>query len=1048
MAERARTERETQNRILRMFVDAPADGGLGYAYLGNWEHQRTKEPVERELLLASLLKRGYSAAVAEAALGQLERATEMTPGASLYAVNQRVYALLRYGATVKQRLEDPEETVFFIDWDAASNNDWGVAEEVTLSGSHDRRPDLVLYLNGIAIGVMELKRSSVNITDGVRQLVSNQDPVFHPHFFTTVQLLLAGSDAGGLWYGTVTTPEQFYVQWTAKTGAVGSSVSTGQATVGQRLDPSVRELCTPERLLDFLYHCIVFDAGQKKVPRQHQYDAFVATRVRLAKRQGGVIWHTQGSGKSILMVMIAKWILETDPDGRVLVVTDREELEQQICKVMHATGAIPGDPKHSVVRSRADLVQKLGQATPRLLSTLIHKFDTADLSGAVPQVEGALYVLVDECHRTQGGDMNAQMKRWLPGGTFVGFTGTPLLKSESGSTQALFGSFIHTYKFAQAVADRVVLDLRYEAREVPQQLSNRQAVDDWFDSKTAHLTPAQKARIRQQWGTMEALFSSKERKSRIVASIIHDFATVPRLNSGRGTAILVAESIADACHYFRLFQEVPQFRPHVGLVTSYTPDATLVSKEPLYSEEWHKYDTYTRLVLAGGQTTEEYEKSVKKQFCDEPARMKLLIVVSKLLTGFDAPSCSYIYLDQSLRDHTLFQAICRTNRLDGDDKPFGHVVDFAELFQAVEQAVAVYSDDLLEVEPGATARDNNAEMRSWLPEGKKDLERARDGLALLCGPIQAPKSVEQFLAYFCGELTDADALKKTESRRQSFYKAVAVFARAYATLSGSMRLAGYSQPDAEKIKQEVQFYAEMRASVKQATGEDFDIKPYEADMRHLLDTYISASPAVVIGTMGGQTLTELIASRGIARASQDALTAASQASEKATVMSVANNLRRTISTSQFIDPAFYKAMSKVLDDLLRLLAKERDGYKQFLAGAEKLALQLARGASAQALSPRITQRLSSGEANPWLATLARNLPALVAESGHSAEVTPEAQADLAIAIDAAMTASAPANWQGDPMREVEVYKALYNLLDGHEKLTDAVVEFLKSQPSH
>src|SRR5690606_27206168 len=276
-------------------------------------------------------------------------------------------------------------------------------------------------------------------------------------------------------------------------------------------------------------------------------------------------WHTQGSGKSILMVLLAKWLLEHDPQARVLVVTDRDELDKQIEGVMRNAGVIGEGSAPPRITSRADFVQKLGATTPRLLCALIHKFDAADLKGEPPPIHGRFYVFVDECHRTQGGNMNKQMKRWLADAIFIGFTGTPLLRKDRQTTRDVFGTYIHTYKFHEAVADKVVLDLKYEARDVPQRLTSREAIDAWFEKKTRGLNNFQKSILRKRWATMEELMSAKERKDRIVANIIEDFSLKPRLDNDRGTAMLVAASIYDACHYFRLFQNT-HFGPHVGII--------------------------------------------------------------------------------------------------------------------------------------------------------------------------------------------------------------------------------------------------------------------------------------------------------------------------------------------------------------------------------------------------------------------------------------------------------------------------------------------------
>jgi type I restriction enzyme, R subunit len=318
--------------------------------------------------------------------------------------------------------------------------------------------------------------------------------------------------------------------------------------------------------------------------------------------------------------------------------------------------------------------------------------------------------------------------------------------------------------------------------------------------------------------------SAGERKQHTIHSIIEDFSLKPRLNDDRGTAILVAASIYDACHYYRLFQNTA-FGQYCGIITSFEPNHNAISREPANSDERYKFDTYTRHVLKNDQNTKAYEDEAKRQFIKEPANMKLLIVVSKLLTGFDAPSCTYIYLDNELYDHNLFQAICRTNRLDGDDKDYGHIVDFKKLFDDVQEAIAVYSSDELDIDQG-NGGTNNVELKDWLKEGKKQLDAAREALRYLCEPVRLPREMEQFLHYFCGDAADPQSLTDTEPLRISFYKSVATFVRAYAEVAQNLAEAGYSDDEAAALQQEVAFYSDTRAALKKHSGEELDIKPF------------------------------------------------------------------------------------------------------------------------------------------------------------------------------------------------------------------------------
>src|ERR1019366_1931139 len=378
---------------------------------------------------------------------------------------------------------------------------------------------------------------------------------------------------------------------------------------------------------------------------------------------------------------------------------------------------------------------------------LVHKFgrrDVDDFDAFINDLQaqpsptaGEGFVFVDECHRTQSGKLNRVMKAMMPNAVFIGFTGTPLLKKDKQSTLEVFGGYIHTYKFSEGVEDGVVLDLVYEARDIDQKLGSEDKIDAWFEAKTKGLNDWQKDELKKAWGTMQKVLSSRSRMDRVVADIVFDFSVKPRLSSQRGNAILVAASIYDACKYYTLFQKTP-IKGKCAVVTSYNPLAQHVTLEETgansETDKQFIYNTYTELLedveaKPNMNKTESYEEYAKSLFVKQPANMKLLVVVDKLLTGFDAPPCTYLYIDKSMQDHGLFQAICRTNRLDGEDKVFGYVVDYKDLFTKVENAIAVYSAELDHSSGGAAPE---ILLQDRLKQGKERLDNAIEALILLC----------------------------------------------------------------------------------------------------------------------------------------------------------------------------------------------------------------------------------------------------------------------------------------------------------------------------
>ena len=522
----AQPEIATQRRVINYFTNT-----LDYQYLGNLHDNPTTPNIDDHRLRAWLTSQGHDELTITRALDTLTRANAITATRDLYDTNRAVYELLRYGVKVKPTVGEKSITVPLIDWQTPTANHFAIAEEVTVKGAtQTRRPDVVLYINGIAVAVLELKRSTVALSEGIRQHLSSQSKDFIPHFYTTVQLVLAGNDSEGLRYGVIQTPEKYFLEWKEP---------------DPEPNPLLRalgQLCRPGRLLEIIHDFMVFDAGIKKTCRHNQYFGVRAAQPHIQRREGGIIWHTQGSGKSLTMVWLAKWIREQSAEHRVLLITDRTELDEQIEKVFLGV-----DEQIYRTSSSADLIHTLNSDTEWLICTLVHKFarggeDTAtedfiqELQQHLPpnfRARGNITVFVDECHRTQSGKLHRAMKTLLPDAIFIGFIGTPLLKTDKQTSVETFGGWIHQYKYDQAVRDGVVLDLRYEARDIDQTLESPELVDQWFAAKTWGLSDLGKAELKKRWGTMQKLLSAADRLRKIVADILMDMAQRDRLRSGR-----------------------------------------------------------------------------------------------------------------------------------------------------------------------------------------------------------------------------------------------------------------------------------------------------------------------------------------------------------------------------------------------------------------------------------------------------------------------------------------------------------------------------------
>lgn len=1040
MDEIGKPEIVTQKRLIKLFR-----AELGYTYLGDWTDRVCNSNIEEKLLAAYLKEAGYSDSAISSAIYKLNsRATDTNK--SLYERNKGVYEYLRYGIEVDTDFGKPKGSVNLVDWKHPEKNHFALAEEVTLNGCHERRPDLVLYINGLAIGTIELKSSRTSIGEGINQSLSNQSELFNAWFYSTVQFVFAGSDSEGLLYGTIGTQQKYFLKWK----------EDEEENSRYKLDKYLLKMCEKTRIIELMKDFVLFDGGIKKLPRVHQYMGVKKAQEYAAIRKGGIIWHTQGSGKSIVMVLLARWILNNNSNARVAIITDRDELDKQIIGVLRDSGTLSVEREDSYYRANSgrDLLRKLSEHSPRIVSSLVHKFGTKDstlksdqaFEAYIKELEakpsptvGEIFVFVDECHRTQSGRLHKLMKAIMPNAVFIGFTGTPLLKKDKSTSLEVFGGYIHTYKFSEAVDDEVVLDLIYEARDIDQKLGSQEKIDQWFEAKTKGLNDWQKDELKKKWGTMQSVLSSKSRMEKVVSDIIFDFSCKPRLSSERGNAMLVASSIYEACKYYTLFEK-SAFRGRCAVVTSYDPQAKDISKEEVgantETDKQFVFNTYTDLLknvtaAATKTKTETYEDLAKQKFTKEPANMKLLIVVDKLLTGFDAPSCTYLYIDKSMQDHGLFQAICRTNRLDGDDKDYGYIVDYKDLFKKVENAIAVYSSELDKSDDANGSSE--VLLKDRLKKGKERLDNAIEALALICEPVESPKGELQYIHYFCGNVEIPQDLIEREPKRTALYKGTVALLRAYGNIADDLEAAGYSADDCARIKVQLKLYVDLRDTIRNAAGETLDLKPYEADMRHLMDNYIEASEPRKISPFDNIGLLDLIVKTGIADAINQRLEGL-KGNRDAIAETIENNVRRKIITDSLTDPTFYERMSILLDEVIADRKAKAIAYEEYLRRIADIVKKVGAGKSedtpAKLDTPgkrAIYNKLRELWASPTSS-------AGVAESKETFGRNQDRILELALRIDQTIIRVRPDSWRRVQAKEAVIKSALFAILQDDEQV--------------
>jgi type I restriction enzyme R subunit len=857
------------------------------------------------------------------------------PFDGLIPTNQRVYELLTLGTSLQQAIDGDKKSfsLHYIDWKHPERNVYHITEEFSVErrGSHEtRRPDIICFVNGIPLVVIECKRPDLETESGkafeeaVSQMLRNQRNDEIPHLFVTSQLLLAIS-VNDAYYATTGTPKRFWSLWKedlpedalsqlanrplteAEKGRLYDwrkyagwvrgyfDEQDAQERLPTPQDRTLYALMRPERLLHLIYQYIVYDGGMKKIARYQQYFAVEETIRRVAhlntqgRRTGGVIWHTTGSGKSLTMVMLAK-ALALHPnikDPKVVIVTDRINLDAQIWGTFKACGK-------AVVRASSgkDLARQIRSRKADIITTVIDKFDTVATKEKVREPDVDVFVLVDESHRSQYGEIHTRMRQVFTQACYIGFTGTPLLKQEK-STAAKFGGFIHKYTMRQAVGDGAVAPLLYEGRMAELEV-DQEAIDTWFERVTTGLTDEQKLDLKHKFSQTEAISRADQR----VQMIAYDISTHYRDNfQGSGfKAQLATASKAVALKYKHYLDEF-------GLVTSevvISPPDTREGHEEVNGPT-PETETFWKRMMARYGSEEAYNREIKEDF-SRPEGVEILIVVDKLLVGFDEPRNTVLYVDKSLREHGLLQAIARVNRLF-EGKDFGYVIDYrgvlGELNEAMETYNALEGYDAEDV--AGTITDVAAEI-AQLPQRHSELwdvfktvENKRDVEAL-----------QRFLA--------------PEDVRQGFYDALTAYARTLKVALGAVSFHEETPlQQVETYKRDLRFFHNLRVAVKQRYAEAIDYKDYEQRVRKLLDGHIKSSNVA--------TVVELM-NIFDAKAFQAEIDKLGTPAAKADT--IAHHVLRTITENMEKDPAFYEKFSRLIEETIEAYRQGRIGEAEYL----------------------------------------------------------------------------------------------------------------------
>ena len=887
---------------------------MGYTYISpaDCDKQRGSRyhVLLRDILRGQLRRLNryvYAGAENEFSAANIERAMEdlnepLTDG--LVRTSEKIYDALLLGKSYPETVGDGKMLSFnlrYIDWDNPQNNVFHVTEEFAVDSQdrqHNARPDIVLFINGIPFAVIECKAPHIPVEEAVGQMIRNQQAAYIPHLFKFAQLVVA-TNKNAVKYATAGTPKKFWSVWknqddewlqTRLKAPVPDRMPTEQ-------DRNIVSLFSPERVYELIRYFILFDANVKKVCRYQQFFAVreimktIAENDEHGNRRSGVIWHTQGSGKSLTMVMLAKYILMElkDCHPRVVIVTDRKELDAQIAATFAHTRLTPAR-----ATSGRHLVELVNSARADVITSIINKFNTVERQ-EVKNPSRDIFVLVDESHRSNYGLMATRMRSVFPNACYIGFTGTPLMKSEK-NTMARFGRLIHKYTIRDGVEDGAIVPLIYEGRFVEQKV-DEENIDLWFKQTTRRLTEAQREDLRRKWSSIRRLTSTDARIKRIALDISEHF--IEGYKDTGFKAMLATNYKRDAIRYLECFEQFgdlncavvispPDMREGVDDVDEGADD--------LVVSFWNK-------MMQQYGDADRYEEAIKNRFCD--GEIDILIVCSKLLTGFDAPLCQVLYIDKELKEHGLLQAIARTNRLH-EGKDYGLIVDYRGLIEKLDTAMDMYSGAGLENFDGGDLKGVVVDVMSAIG----NLRSAYTQLVELFAPV--------------GSISDAEAVEvflADDKMRQDFYTLLCAFGRAlHLVLNAEQAYNALSKEERQKYQDTFIFFSKVRRSVKLQYCDAIDNAEYEPLMQNLLDTHLSVAGLKKITSpidiLNKDDFEKELEELGSLRSKADA---------------IASRMTRSISEKRDENPAYYDSFSKRIRDALALYKEKVISEAEYLA---------------------------------------------------------------------------------------------------------------------